>query len=253
MSRRYATGMIPRLVALLRTIVLIPTFFVVTLIMAVVVTVAARRDPSSPLLERAIELWARWFLAIPPLEWEVSGGDQLDPDRQYVVISNHLSNFDIPLMFKAIPVPIRFLAKKELFKVPLLGSAMADLGIVKIDRERGMSTHEAINAGVATARDRGFSLFIFPEGTRSRSGDMSRFWKGAFRIAIDNEMPLVPVVIHGTWEVNPPGKIIIQPGRARVVVLDPIDTSHLTKADVRRFQESTQDKMRAAFEEMRAG
>jgi 1-acyl-sn-glycerol-3-phosphate acyltransferase len=245
--------MVRTLASAFRTVILVPLFFLMTLVLAVYVTIVGLIRKDSPRIEGTIQWWSRRFVGIPPLDYMITGADKVELGRQYVFVSNHQSNFDIPLLFRSIRVPIRFLAKKELFKIPFVGMAMGVVGIVKIDRTAGMSAHEAINAGVADARERGFSLIVFPEGTRSRTGEMAAFKKGAFRIAIDNQLMLVPVVIAGTFEVSPPGQWLIRPGRAKVVVLDPIDTTGMTvKEDVDRLLTQTHQQMSAVYDELRS-
>ena len=161
-----------------------------------------------------------------------TGGDRLDQSKQYVFVANHLSNFDIPLLFATLPHRIRFLAKKEVYKIPIVATAMRKVGIVRIDRGAGSSVHTEINRGIADARGHGYSLIIFPEGTRSRDGALHRFKKGAFRIAIANQMDIVPVTLNGTWEVWAPGAKIFYPGPASVVIHDPIPVADLDLADI---------------------
>lgn len=240
------------LMAGIRTVILVPLFFVVTLVMALAVIIVGWFGPDSPLIESLIQTWSRLFLRIPPVDYAGTGGDHVDPDVQYVVVSNHLSNFDIPLLFRNVPLKIRFLAKKEIYKIPLVAQAMDTAGIVKIDRQSGMSTHEAINAAAAASRARGYSLIVFPEGTRSRTGNMGDFKKGAFRIAVNGQLPILPVVINGTFAVNPPGRKMIYPGHADIRILGSIPTSGMARKDVKALMESTRDQMVAVYEEMRA-
>jgi len=247
----YATAM-SSLVAALRTVVLVPLFFVLTLGIAAWITIAGsiRHDPPSS--DRVIQFWARRFIGIPPVTVELAGIEDIDPDQQYVVVSNHLSNFDIPVLFTSLPLTLRFLAKQELMKIPLVGHAMKVVGIVMIDRSAGISAHQAINEGVARARDRGFSLVVFAEGTRSRTGEMADFKKGGFRIAIDAAMPVLPVVVAGTFEANPPGAWLIRPAAAKVRVLSPIDTNGMTiKDDAVRLMKTVREDMLAVYEELR--
>jgi 1-acyl-sn-glycerol-3-phosphate acyltransferase len=239
------------LTAGIRTLVLVPLFFLLTLLMALLVIIVGRFGPDSPRIESLIQTWSRLFLRIPPVDYASSGSENVVPG-QYVVVSNHLSNFDIPLLFRTVPLRIRFLAKKEIYKIPLVAQAMDTAGIVKIDRQSGMSTHEAINAAVAASRARGYSLIVFPEGTRSRTGDMGEFKKGAFRIAVDGQLPILPVVINGTFAVNPPGKKMIYPGHADVRILEPIPTSGMARKDVKALMGATREQMVAVYASMRA-
>lgn len=187
------------------------------------------------------------FLRIPPVKVHVEGSDKVDPNRRYVVASNHLSQFDIPLLFHVLPVRGRFLSKKELFRVPLVGRAMRTIGIIEIDRQAGGgSSRRAINAGVKVAAERGYSLLIFPEGTRSLDGNLLPFKKGAARIAIDTQLPLLPVVLEGSDRIQRANSKIIHPGHVSVRILDPIETEGMTNKDnlnpvMRQLEQSITD------------
>lgn len=240
------------LTAALRTIVLVPIFFFYTMVRAFHVMWIGRRHPDSPKIEGTIQRWSGYFVRIPPLDMVVEGAEHVHPDRSYVVVSNHISNFDIPVLFRAIPTPIRFLAKKELYKIPLLGPAMDVAGIVRIDRTSARSAHEAINAAARETYRRGYSLMVFAEGTRSRTGEMADFRRGAVRIAIDNEADLLPVVIAGTFDINPPGSWLIYPGSVRVRILPPRPSSDIAPNRVGSTTDALRAEMGAVYDELRS-
>jgi 1-acyl-sn-glycerol-3-phosphate acyltransferase len=244
--------MVPSLNAAIRTFSLVPLFFFDTMVQALRVVWIGRRSKDDPRLERIIQSWARRFVRIPPLVMHVEGAEHVVPDRHYVVVANHISNFDIPVLFLAIPTPIRFLAKKELYKIPLLGPGMDTVGIVKVDRGGARSTRQAINDAARETYRRGYSLMVFAEGTRSRTGDMGDFHKGAARLAIDNGADLLPVVIAGTFDINPPGSILVYPGRVSVRILETIETKDLTFRDITPLTKQMHDQMSATYEEMRS-
>lgn len=211
----------------IKSAVLVPLFMVFTIMLsACFILVMSLRWLRAG--EALIKLWSTLFLTIPPVHWTVSGTEHVQPGTQYFFLANHLSNFDIPLLFRAIPTPIRYLAKKELYKIPVFAQALNVGGIVKIDRGAGPSTYAAINEGVARAKENGYSLIVFPEGTRSRDGELHEFKKGAFRMAIATGLPVIPVTVNGTWEVWPPGSKLFYKGNASVVIHEPIETGHLT-------------------------
>ena len=224
--------MITTATAALRTIILVPLFFVYTLVLAVLVLISGAINPASPFHDTLVNHWASMFLRIPPVQVHIEGIDKVDPDKRYVVASNHLSQFDIPLLFHVLPLHGRFLSKKEVFRIPLVGRAMRTIGIIEIDRQAGGgSSRRAINAGVQVAAERGYSLLIFPEGTRSRDGNLLPFKKGAARIAIDTQLPLLPVVLEGSDRISTPGSKVIHPGHVNVRILDPIETEGMTNKD----------------------
>lgn len=240
------------LLAGIRTFVLVPLFFIVTLGFALTIITVGFFRPASPALDRMLNVWAMLFLKVAPVHVESSGLGKIDPSQRYVVASNHLSLFDIPLLMHSLPLPGRFLSKKEVFKIPLVGRAMRTVGIIEINREKGGSSRQAINEGVQIAAERGYSLLIFPEGTRSTEGTMLPFHKGAFRIAIDTGLPLLPVVIEGTDRVNRSGSRVFFPGRATIRVLDPIETADMTNKDnLRPLATQVEADMNAAYSDLR--
>ncbi|MEN8113122.1 MAG: lysophospholipid acyltransferase family protein [Actinomycetota bacterium] len=240
------------LTAAVRTIVLVPLFFLYTMVASLHVMWVGKRHTDSPKIEAIIQRWAAYFLRIPPLDMTVEGVEHVNPDRHYVVVSNHISNFDIPVLFNAIPTPIRFLAKKEIYKIPLLGPAMNTAGIVKIDRSGGRSVHEAINAATTETYRRGYSLMVFAEGTRSRTGEMADFRRGAVRIAVENEADLLPVVIAGTFDINPPESPLIYPGRVHVRILPPVPSDGIAKNKVGSTTDSIREEMGRVYDELRS-
>jgi 1-acyl-sn-glycerol-3-phosphate acyltransferase len=243
--------MIRRVFLALKMGVAAPTFLLFTIgISFVFIVLMLLRQHR--MAEAAIRLWSRLFLSIPPVRLEVEGRENVVPGNQYVFLANHLSNLDIPALFLAIPTPIRYLAKKEVYRIPIFAQALKIGGIVKIDRGAGAATYQAINEGVARAKERGYSLIIFAEGTRARGRDLAPFKKGAFRIAIMTGLPVVPVTIHGTWEAWPPGSKLIYPHDAKVIIDAPIPTEGLDPADISDLRDRVQGVIDARYREMLA-
>ena len=230
-----------RAFAVLRTVVIVPLFFVATLGFAMLVIVLSFLRRDSPLIDRTIRVWSRLFLLVAPATLEVEGRHHIEPGHQYVFVANHLSNFDVPVMFLATPpASIRFLAKKEVYKIPLVAQAMNAIGIIKTDRGAGGRAHAFINEGVQAAKARGHSLIIFPEGTRSDDGRLASFRKGAFRIAVSSDLPVVPVTIEGTWDIWPPGAKVFYSGHAKATIHEPIPTHDLALTDIARLTRQAQ-------------
>lgn len=223
--------------AAFRTAIAVPTFFLFTLGIAALIVVVSFIHKDSHLIDRLLRIWSWLFLTTGPVSLEAEGVEKIDPTRQYVFVGNHLSNFDIPVMFLTIPIPIRYLAKKEIYRIPIVAQAMNRIGIIKTDRQAGSAAHTLINEGVAAAKARGHSLIIFPEGTRSMDGKLGTFKKGAFRIAIANQLPVVPVTIRGTWEVWPPHTKMFFPGDATVLIHDPIPTAGLDLTQITELRD----------------
>src|SRR5579884_3763442 len=157
---------------------------------------------------------------IAGVQWEVVGRDRLDLTRNYIFMSNHVSNLDPPVLIPLLPRRTSVLVKKELFKVPILGPAMRMGKFVPIDR----ADRESAMASMRTAEEvvrGGLDMTVFPEGTRSRDGRLLPFKKGAFYLATDTGAPIVPVTLLGTEELWPKGKLTIRPGKVSVIFHTP--------------------------------
>ncbi len=221
---------------LLRTAIVLPIGLFATAGYATAVFLVGRRDPSDPRVQRLVDSWARTWLRLVRVDLEVAGRDHIDANRSYVVISNHLSNLDVMVCFLAVPLPIRFLAKEELFRVPILAQAMRAIGIVEVARGGRSAAIRSVNLQSEKVIARGHSLIIYPEGTRSRDGTPQPFKKGAFMMATAAEMPILPVAIAGTRAIWPPNGLIRRGGRVVVTIDSPVETSGLSRIDVERLR-----------------
>ena len=232
-----------------RTVGTIVVGLAITIYSSIVLIWLTQRHASPEKIERAIRLWSRVWLRSAGVELEIRGGEFFDPRQAYVVVSNHRSNLDIPAHFLSVPNPLRFLAKTELFKIPLLGTTMRRIGIVEVDRARGAAIHRELNASAHDNLEHTRSLMVYPEATRSRDGAMRPFKKGAFAIAIENQLPVVPVTTYGSYRAWPPKKLV-KGGRVITVIGEPIPTMGLTKADVGDLTSRVRQQIVATFEEL---
>jgi 1-acyl-sn-glycerol-3-phosphate acyltransferase len=205
---------------------------IATLVLGPLLIVIVRFRPESQVSDTLARIWGRLFLTSMVTSSRTDGLEHVDPDTSYVVVSNHISNLDPPFHIAHLPLSIRFLAKKELFRIPVFGSAMRAYGIIETDRQARAAAHRKINEQVAVQVARGKSLIIYPEGHRSVQNTLHGFKKGAFRIAIDNGMPVLPMAVTGTWEAWAPGAKLIKGGRARAMIGEPIPVAGLTAADI---------------------
>lgn len=219
--------------ALPRTILTLLSGAVSTVVMGTAAAVVGHLRPTSPLVQRIVVAWSRGWLVPAGVRIDVVGAEHVDTSESYVVTANHLSNIDVMVCFTAIPVPIRFLAKQELFRVPILAQAMRAIGIVEVDRRHSRSANilESVNRQSQTVIERGHSLIIYPEGTRSRDGAPKPFKKGAFTMAIAAGMPVLPVTIIGTRRIWPPLSPWIRSGPVQVIIDEPIPTVGMDRSD----------------------
>ena len=173
-------------------------------------------------------IWGQSILWVSRVHVSVKGLSNIEPDKSYVYMANHQSNFDIPVLLGCLPVQFRWLAKAELFKIPLFGRAMLGAGYVKIDRFNRKSAFESLEEAARRMRN-GVSVMIFPEGTRSIDGNIRPFKKGGFVLAVDSGVPIIPIILHGTRSIMPKGQLRIQTGHVYMDIQPPMETSGYTR------------------------
>jgi 1-acyl-sn-glycerol-3-phosphate acyltransferase len=175
--------------------------------------------------------WARFGLFLSGVKVHIDGAEHIRSGQSYVITANHLSHFDIWVLYGWLGMDLRWVMKQELRRVPVIGISCEALGHVFIDR----SNREAALASLEAARERitaGTSILFFPEGTRSRDGVMKPFKKGAFNMALDLQLPVLPVTIDGTREILPAGSLQLNPGEVRITLHQPIPVQGLSEADL---------------------
>jgi 1-acyl-sn-glycerol-3-phosphate acyltransferase len=233
-----------------RTIITVIAGVTATIIAVAMIAIMGLFNDTSPLIDRIIRVWSRVWLIASGSRLEVEGADNIDPDRSYVVVANHLSALDIMACLLAVPLPIRFLAKKELFRVPVLAQGMRMVGIIEVDREARGAIHSEVNRQSKELIEKGRSLIIYAEGTRPRNGVMKPFKKGAFTMAIGAGLPVLPLSIHGSFEAWPPGTPIVRGGLIRVVLDKPLETEGMTTADTGDLRDQVREVIAGRVETM---
>jgi 1-acyl-sn-glycerol-3-phosphate acyltransferase len=208
----------------LRGVLTVLVIAVATIVGAVLAIASRLFDGSGDTVLRLARLWSRSILAAGGVEIVVDDRARLDVSRPYVFMSNHLSTVDIWATLVALPVPVRMIAKKQLARIPLLGWAMAAGRFIFIDRQNGTAARRSIERAGERIRN-GHSVLLFPEGTRSRSGELLPFKKGGFHLATDAGVPIVPVAVLGSRAAMPPGSWLVRPGQVQVVIGEPIPTA----------------------------
>jgi 1-acyl-sn-glycerol-3-phosphate acyltransferase len=175
--------------------------------------------------DRRLHSWSRRLLDQADLSIEVIGLDHAPSGETFVVMSNHQSVYDIPVVFQALQRRVRMVAKTELFRVPVWGRAMRAAGFIEIDRQNRERAIESLRRA-REALDKGTSIWIAPEGTRSDSGKLGPFKQGGFHLALDTGARILPIVIDGTRDVLLARSWTVRPGkRVRVTVCPPIAAS----------------------------
>jgi 1-acyl-sn-glycerol-3-phosphate acyltransferase len=238
-------------VAAIRTTVGWIAIVLYTLILGSYVIVLTWFRPGARHIEPLARSWARLFGFVAGSKEIIEGRDLIDADRSYVYVANHISNLDPMLLIANLPGSIRFLAKKELFKIPVFGRAMRAVGMVETDRRAASAAHRSINRQVARVIEMKRSLAIYAEGTRSRDAELRPFKKGAFRIAVENQMPVVPLVIAGADKGWKPGSKVMRSSTVRLVIHDPIPTADLGRADIGPLRDRVRSIIEKTYAEIR--
>lgn len=211
-----------------------------------------RDDPT----QRKPGRWMRrlgWLTSsLTPLwKFSVAGAAPRDiHERPYVVVANHESTAD-PFLLSHLPWDMRWVGKEELFKIPIIGLAFKWSGDIPLRRGHGDSVRTML-AECKRSLDAGIPIMMFPEGTRSKEGELLPFRDGAFSLAIEAGVPVLPLAIAGTRECRPKGSMWFGDARACVQVLAPIPTAGLTLDDVPLLRERVRDAIAAALPELRA-
>jgi len=193
--------------------------------------------------------WARSLLWVSGVKVTVEGLEKISPDGSYVFVSNHLSYMDTPVVLANIPVQFRFMAKRGLFQIPLLGTHLARAGHVPVPRDDPRAAVKAMTAAAQIIRDRGISLLIFPEGGRSHDGGLQPFKEGGAHIAIRAGVSLVPVALNGTREILPYGSGCVRSGAVTMRIGDPIATTGAQARDREPLTAELRSRIVAMLEE----
>ena len=169
--------------------------------------------------------WSKVCLLAAGVKIEVDGSELIPRDQPVIFMSNHQGNFDILALFQAVPIRFNWLAKEELFKIPLFGRSMQSAGYIPINRGDGRDSLKSLDRAAELVRG-GTSVAIFPEGTRSNDGNLLPFKRGGFILASKAAVPIIPVSISGSMKINPPHNLFcILPGIIRIKFSPPIQTT----------------------------
>lgn len=187
-------------------------------------------------------LWGRLIAGWSGVQVRVEGLKQLDRSKPYIFVANHQSQFDIFVLDGFFPMDFRWLAKKELFRIPVFGWAMLLAGSIPVDRSHGRQALKSLDEA-AKRIAAGASVIIFPEGTRSPDGQLQPFKAGGVQLAIKAGVELVPMAISGTHEVLPKGKVLIRPGKVVIRLGMPVDSRDYSTKDKQALAELLHDRV----------
>jgi len=192
--------------------------------------------------------WGRIIVRGSGVTVSIKGLAVLDRSAPYIYAANHQSQFDIFALQGYLTQDFRWLAKKELFKIPVFGTAMRRAGYIEVDRSHGRKAVQSLTQA-AQRIAAGTSVIIFPEGTRSPDGHLQTFKSGVMFLAIRSGVPIVPVAISGSHEVLPKGALLPRPGHIRIILGEPIETSGYSMKQKDELAERLQRTVASLLEE----
>lgn len=190
------------------------------------------------------KMWAKSSGLLTPMFVKVSGKENIKKNESYVIVANHQSQYDIFVLYGWLGIDFRWIMKKELRNAPFIGYASAKVGHIFIDRSSPVAAMKSIEDAKKQLKN-GTSVVIFPEGTRSRKGKLRKFKKGAFKIAHQLDLPILPVTLVGTNKIMGPGFLNVMPGKVKLIIHKPID--------VKEYKDKPDELMKITRDTVEAG
>jgi 1-acyl-sn-glycerol-3-phosphate acyltransferase len=205
-----------------RTLLCWVIFFFTTVILGTVAILLSLFDSSGNIPHLVARLWGKIQLRNTGTRVRMQGLENIDPQKSYILVSNHQSTFDILAFLGYLPIQFRWTAKAELFRIPFMGWAMSRIGYIPIERSSPKKAYRSMLRAAEVVR-KGMSVIIFPEGTRSPNGNLQPFKKGVFLIALKSQAPILPITIQGASRIMRKGDWRTYPGQVRIQIDPPIE------------------------------
>ncbi len=229
------------------------TFTVLFTVSVVIVSFVTLGRASRRVLPAMLRFWGRWALVIQGVRLTIEGLENMTGEAPRIATFNHVSTLDAMIIPVLTPPGGVSAVKRELLYIPFVNMAVYLMGFLFIDRAHSAKGRETLQRAAARVEKERLTVFIAPEGTRSKTGALQGFKSGAFRLAIGSGAPVVPVVIDGAFEVHPPHHWACRPGPVRVRILPPVPTKGLTLDALPALSEQVHGLYEAALADMRRG
>ena len=230
---------------LIRSVWVALNLLVGTAVLSIVVVIAALFRHRGALYDWAARSWSRWIIWASGSRIKIEGIEHVTAHRAQIIASNHQSWFDVWALAAIIPKRYRFIAKEELRRVPLFGLAWESCGHISIDRKDRTQAIRALDAAAELMRDDHSAVVIFPEGTRSPTGELLPFKKGAFMMALRTGIEIVPAAVLGSRAVQKKGDWRVRPGTIIVRFGPPIDSSSYDEAHREQLMQAVRERIEA--------
>jgi 1-acyl-sn-glycerol-3-phosphate acyltransferase len=213
-----------------------------TVILGTVAIFLSLFDSSGNIPHLVARLWGKIQLRTTGTTVRIQGQGNIDRQKSYILVSNHQSNFDIFALLGYLPIQFRWTAKAELFRIPFLGWSMSRIGYIPIERDSPKKAYRSM-LRAAEKVQQGVSVMIFPEGTRSPDGNLQRFKKGVFLIALKSQAPILPIAIRGTGKIMQKGDWRTYPGKVQIIIDPPIETGGISPQEEGELSEHVRNTL----------
>lgn len=207
-------------------LIAVPILWTLTVLTALVTTVMAPFVRNPEIINKPAQIWSRIVCYGFLTKVSVEGRENIQEKKSYVFVANHQSWFDIWIIYGWLNRPFCWVMKKELRKIPFVGKACESVGHIFMDRSNSIAAKKCLEKAAKRLEKDNISVVVFPEGTRTKDGTVGIFKRGAFSIASDLKLPVVPITIEGAFERMPRNKFRVTPGRMRMKIHPPIEIDH---------------------------
>ena len=225
----------------------LPVVYLYTGVLGTVALLVSLFDGTGRIQHRIAHIWASLILKTAGIRVHVKGVDHLHPPQPAIYAANHLSAIDIPVLYSSLPGQFRIMAKRQLFRYPFLGWYLKRSGQIPIVLGDAHASLRSLNRAGDALRN-GMPLMVFPEGGRSKTGELQEFMAGAFYVAIRAQAPVVPIAIVGTYELLPMNSFHVIPGDVDLVIGEPIPTAGLRLRDIEKLAAQTRQVMAELYD-----
>ncbi|MDR0811434.1 MAG: 1-acyl-sn-glycerol-3-phosphate acyltransferase [Paludibacter sp.] len=215
-----------------------PIFLTLTIVVAISTIIFSPIFPNNAISYAPARAWGKVFCLLFFIKVEKEGFENIDRKQSYIIAANHQSIIDVFAVYGWMPVIFKWVIKAELRNIPFVGWACDAAGHIFIDRKNPMAAKRSIEKAEKKLVN-GVSVVIFPEGTRTRDGKMSKFKRGAFRIATDLQLPVLPVTLNGFYNRMSRSTFTVTPGRVKITIHQPIDVKQFTAKNTNELIEKT--------------
>jgi len=212
----------------------LPVFLVITILTALITTLGCLLGFEKIFAYYPGMIWSKLTCILSLCPVKVVGREKLDKNNSYIFVANHQGAFDIFLVYGYLGRHIKWMMKKSLRKLPFVGKACESAGFIFVDNSNAKAALKSIEEAEKRLV-KGVSIVLFPEGSRTKTGKLGLFKKGAYQMALDLKLPIVPITINGSFEVMPIHTLLLNPHKMELIIHDPIETSGFASEDLRQL------------------